>query len=73
MTFLYVRSRLAHAGVPCSSIKVKKVKRLSKLWHLALVQRIAEVFVSQWRELLICAAAVVAILILIIERNGNLP
>ena len=73
MTFLYVRSRLAHAGVPSSSIKVKKVKRLSKLWHLALVQQIAEVFASQWRELLICAAAVVAMLILIIERNGSLP
>ena len=44
-----------------------------KLWRVALVQRVAEVFVSMWRELLIFAAAVLAILILLIERNGGSP
>ena len=44
-----------------------------KLWRMALVQRVAEVFVSMWRELLIFAAAVLAILILLIERNGGPP
>jgi hypothetical protein len=39
MTFLYMRSGLVHAGAPSSLIKVKKVKRLRKLWHLALVQQ----------------------------------
>jgi|KBSSwiStaDraftv2_1062776.scaffolds.fasta_scaffold890475_3 hypothetical protein len=49
-----------------------KVKILSKMWHLALLRQVAEVFVSSWRELLICAATVVAV-ILIMERNGMWP
>jgi hypothetical protein len=60
-------------GCGFSSIIAKKVKAIRKLWDLALVPQILAVFVSQWRELLICAAAVVAILIPIIERNGTLP
>ena len=46
---------------------------LIKLWRSAFVQQIAEVFVSMWRELLICAAAIVAILILMTGGIGNLP
>ena len=49
------------------------MKVLSKLWRAALVQQVAQVVVSMWRELLIGGAAVVAILILIVERNGSLP
>ena len=48
------------------------MKILSKMWHLALLRQVAEVFVSSWRELLICAATVVAV-ILIMERNGMWP
>ena len=33
-----------------------------ELWRVALVQRVVELFVSKWLELLICAAAVLAIL-----------
>jgi hypothetical protein len=44
-----------------------------KLWRVALVQRVVGGFVGMWRELLICAAAVLAILILLIERNGGQP
>ena len=43
----------------------------SKLWRSAFVQQVAEVIVSKWRELLICAAAIVAIVLRIIERNGG--
>jgi hypothetical protein len=47
------------------------MKYASKLWRSALLRQVAEVIVSTWRELLICAAAVVAILLLIVERNGG--
>jgi len=46
---------------------------LSKLWRTALVQQVAEVIASMWRELLICGGAVVAVLIFIVDRNGRLP
>jgi len=45
------------------------VKALNRLWQSALLQQVIEVMVSMWRELLICAAALLAILILIIERG----
>ena len=54
-----------------SADRAAVTKYASKLWRLAFVQQVAEAIVSKWRELLICAAAVVAILILIIERNGG--
>ena len=47
------------------------MKYASKLWRAAFVQQIAEVIASMWRELLICTAAIVAVLMLIIERNGG--
>ena len=48
------------------------MKILSKMWRLALLRQVADVFVSSWRELLVCAATVVAV-ILIMERNGMWP
>ena len=49
------------------------MKALSKLWRAALVQQVAQVIISMWGELLIGGAAVVAILILIVDRHWSLP
>ena len=45
------------------------VKILSKLWRVAFVQQVAQVIVNMWLELLICGAASVAVLILIVDRS----
>ena len=45
------------------------MKILSKLWRVAFVQQVAQVIVNMWLELLICGAAAMAVLILIVDRN----
>ena len=69
MTLLYLRGAPAQARAAFSFDGGNCVKALNRLWRSALVQQVVEVMVSMWRELVICAGALLAILILIIERG----
>ena len=80
MTFLYRRGGLIHAEMAVSfgdtldehsGDRAAIMKYAGRLWRSAFVQQVAEVIVSMWRELLICVAALVSVLMLIIERHGG--
>jgi len=69
LTLLYLRSALAQAGAQFLRLWRISVKILSKPWRVAFVQQVAQVIVNMWLELLICGAASVAVLILIVDRS----